>query len=915
MIYLTYRIARPSPKKTFSRLTQGRSLALKVALSLSILLTLSFNVSAEADIVSISDKEIAKRQSSAKEASNFVKKGQRAWEDAAFDKKALEKAYNHYLVAMDLLPLNSSTESQRKVVLDDFCRLSIEYANHLITRGQLNDAQSVAKTILSTKYNPNYKPAAQLLSKLEQIGYFNKSLTPSLANKIDQTEILLQQAIGFADTGRYDLAAKHYEEVLTLDPYNKIARKGLESITNQRSEYYNPSFNESRSRMLWHTTRTWERPPHQSRVLDRSTEGVNKITSSSKDAINRKLNGTIIQKIDLQDATIREVVDYLKQKSRELDTSTDDPQKKGVNIVINLPAPQPPPGETQPQDQAPTTGITENTKVSLSLNSVPLIVAIQYLAEQANIKYNIEPYAISLIHRDENTEELLTREFRVKADFIKSDTDSEESNPRAGNRIASENKDRIKGGRNAKKHLEALGVPFPKGASAQYNPIGNKLIVRNTQGSLDFIGAMVDSEMGMQPVLVEIESKFVEISQNNLKELGFDWLLGPLKILGYQSSGGSRSYGQNSTNSDYLSGFPAGLGRDFDPNSFEKDGINNFNSPLTAANRSGIGSNVNSAISASSLDSLLLGVPSGSNAASPGIFGLNGIISNANFQMVIRALNQKKGVDLMSAPKVTTKSGSIAIIKIVREFPYPLEFQSAAIPQYGGQQGGQGQGQGQAVGFRSDGASGNSTTNFLYQQNPQIVTTSSTVTPTTPSSFTSRDIGVTLEVEPTVGSDNYTIDLNMSPKVEEFEGFINYGSTIRGPKYTIPTPANPSGIETFIITNNYINQPVFGVRKVTTNVSIWDGQTVSLGGLMREDVQKVEDRVPLLGDIPLAGRLFRSSVEQKIKRNLIIFVTARLMDAQGQPLKQENDDEDIVNPVGFPEDLPQPQVNTRSIPN
>ena len=126
----------------------------------------------------------------------------------------------------------------------------------------------------------------------------------------------------------------------------------------------------------------------------------------------------------------------------------------------------------------------------------------------------------------------------------------------------------------------------------------------------------------------------------------------------------------------------------------------------------------------------------------------------------------------------------------------------------------------------------------------------------------------------------------------------------------MPTLLNPSGIETFNITDNVINQPIFGVRKVKTAVSIWDGQTVALGGLIREDVQKVEDRVPLLGDIPLAGRLFRSDVEQKIKRNLIIFVTARLMDAQGQPLKQENEDEDIVNPVGLPEDLPQPQVNT-----
>ena len=878
MIYLPYRFGRPSPKKTFSRLTQGRSISLKVALYLSILLSLSFNVMAEADIVAISDKEIAKRQSSAKEAADFVKKGDREWSNATFDKKALEKAYNHYLIAIDLLPLNSSTESQRKGALDDFCKLSIEYANHLIDRGQFNDAQSVAKTVLSAKYNPNYRPAAQLLSRLEQNESFNKSITPSLADKIDQTEFILQQALGFVDTGRYDLAFKRYEEVLNLDPYNKTARKGLEHVNNLRTKYYNSSFNESRGRMLWLTERTWERPPRQIRVLDRSTEGVTKVTSSSKDAINRKLNGTIIQKIDLQDATIREVVDYLKQKSRELDTSTDDPQKKGVNIVINLPVPQAPPGETQPQDQAPTNTPTENTKVSLSLNSVPLIVAIQYLAEQAKIKYKIDPFAISLIQLDENTEALLTREFRVKPDFIPSDTDSEESSPQAGNKIAGGNQDRIKGGKNATKHLKNQGIPFPEGSFAQYIPIGNKLIVRNTQGSLDFISAMIDSEMGMPPVLVEIESKFVEITQNNLKELGFDWLLGPVKIGDYKSAGGSRPYGQN-LDGDYYENFPFGA-----------TGMN----PITAANRSGQGTSVNSAITASNLDSLLQNIPTGANLASPGMFGLTGLLNNAQFQMVIRALNQKKGVDLMSAPKVTTKSGVKATIKIVREFPYPTEFTPAEVPE--AQSGG-------VQGAAADGGNGLA-----------ITTTSSSITPSTPTTFENRDIGVTLEVEPTVGPDNYTVDLDLSPAVVEFEGFVNYGSPIVGPKYVGTTPIiNPSGIETFNITDNVINQPIFGVRKVKTNVSVWDGQTVALGGLMREDVQKVEDKVPLLGDIPLAGRLFRSNVEQKIKRNLIIFVTARLMDAQGQPLKQENEDEDIVNPVGLPEDLLQPQVNTTGL--
>jgi general secretion pathway protein D len=150
-----------------------------------------------------------------------------------------------------------------------------------------------------------------------------------------------------------------------------------------------------------------------------------------------------------------------------------------------------------------------------------------------------------------------------------------------------------------------------------------------------------------------------------------------------------------------------------------------------------------------------------------------------------------------------------------------------------------------------------------------------------------KPVGVRLEVSPTVGSDNYTIDLRLVPEVTEFEGFINYGSPIlnRG----------------MVVTENVINYPVFSERKVDTSVHIYDGQTVVLGGLMREDVQKVNDKTPLLGDLPVAGALFRSQSDQHIKRNLVIFVTATLMDPAGQPLVAEVMDEGDVELV---DDLP-----------
>jgi len=250
-------------------------------------------------------------------------------------------------------------------------------------------------------------------------------------------------------------------------------------------------------------------------------------------------------------------------------------------------------------------------------------------------------------------------------------------------------------------------------------------------------------------------------------------------------------------------------------------------------------------------------------SVAPGIFGLAGVFTDPQFQVVIRALNQKKGVDLLSAPKVTTKSGQRAIIEIVREFRYPSDFTPPQVPSIG------------------------TTTTTGSQVVPVVVT------PTTPKDWQTRNTGVTLEVEPVVGADGATIDLNLVPQVVEFEGFINYGSPINA--VGVNTMAGISVSQPIVLTENVINQPIFSTRKVTTSVQVADGQTVVIGGLMREDVQKVEDKTPLLGDIPMVGRLFRSNIDQHVKRNLIIFVTARKVTPLGQAAEEQ--EEELQQPV------------------
>ncbi|MEI7962907.1 MAG: type II and III secretion system protein, partial [Verrucomicrobiota bacterium] len=300
------------------------------------------------------------------------------------------------------------------------------------------------------------------------------------------------------------------------------------------------------------------------------------------------------------------------------------------------------------------------------------------------------------------------------------------------------------------------------------------------------------------------------------------------------------------------------------------------------------------AISGNSIDALLAGRVGPTDTVAPGIFSIAGVFSDPQFQLVIRALNQKKGIDLLSAPKVTTKSGVRATVKIVNEFIYPRAYDPPIVPQ--------------STQTQIQGNGNNGNINLANQPPP-------TVTPSFPRDFTKQDLGVVLEAKPTIGPDGYTIDLELNPRVTDFDGFINYGSEINtvGTTTRITALGLVSTPVAQVITTNTINQPVFSVRDVNTFVTVWDGQTVALGGLIREDIQKVHDKVPFLGDIPLAGRLFRSDADQKIKKNLVIFVTPRILDAEGQPRRSDSEETEIVKPLGLPQDLPQPTISSSSI--
>jgi general secretion pathway protein D len=226
---------------------------------------------------------------------------------------------------------------------------------------------------------------------------------------------------------------------------------------------------------------------------------------------------------------------------------------------------------------------------------------------------------------------------------------------------------------------------------------------------------------------------------------------------------------------------------------------------------------------------------------------IGGSLSGFQYRALISALSQKRSFDLLSEPTALTKSGEQATMEAIRVFPYPVAFDPPEL-----------------------------VTQTNTNQSITVVTpTPPTVIATTPTDFKRRNIGVRLVIKPQVTADNQAVDLSLFPEVTDFEGFIDYGSEI--------FIGNPDGT-TSLLSSNDINQPVFNTRRINTKVLIHDGSTVVLGGLIREDLQTINDKVPVLGDIPLLGRLFQSKATMSNKRNLIIFVTANIYQNDGELL-------------------------------
>jgi general secretion pathway protein D len=370
-----------------------------------------------------------------------------------------------------------------------------------------------------------------------------------------------------------------------------------------------------------------------------------------------------------------------------------------------------------------------------------------------------------------------------------------------------------------KNFLTRSGVAFELPSTLSYD--GTNLIVYQSRKNLDRVKNIIRRYSDIKQV--HIEAKFMEVEQKILNELGVNWNLNPTLL---------------------DPALPASIANQLDPTATVNAATNlrSINSVFATNN-----STVNSlrVTGALPIPQPPPRFPGGANlGGSANSYAANvGIIGAETLGLAIRAIEENSGSDLMSSPSLTVLDGKTAVIKVAQLLRYPQA--------YGDTQ--------SNVGTSGVAGGGSST--------------SVAITAGTPQDFTIQEVGVTLEVTPTVAADD-SIALNLKPKVTEFEGFVEYGGTSIAISGNL-TVSVPSGFF----------QPIFSTREVTTDVTVFDGATVVIGGLTREEVKTVDDKVPVLGSIPLIGAAFRSSGKTIQKKSLMVFVTANLVSPGGATLR------------------------------
>lgn len=735
-----------------------------------------------------------------------------------------------FLQALELIPKRPQTVVLRQGIRGELADCEYSEAVKLYSQGKWTESEDAAKRALS--YNSGHQKAVDLIEKIQRQSERAKLISERPVPIAKQDEFVKQEQriqtsmrLGrqYAAIGEYEKAKIEFKKIIMEDPENIQARDQLRKISEDEYNIYSLAAETTMAGRMVEVREKWSSPASRDRIgreslLRQDQPEIGRTGSASK--ISEKLNRIKIKEINFRDASIVDVVDFLIKASREGDV-TSAPNERGINIILNFrrpgesaampqAAPIPPTDEFFAADDTgaqgalpPPTPDLGIPRITLVLQNVVLMEAIRYITELTGLKYRLEESAVVITPADVVYGQVVTRVYTVQPSLIEMTRSESSTAVNAGDFDFGGSASTTEARHDVKRFFVEAGVPFPEGTSIIYKPSMNKLLVSNTPDNLEQFERIL-AELNVVPTQVEIEARFVEIGQNDLEEIGMEWLLTD-----------NWEIAENA-NSSIMSG-----GR-------ERIQVNrtDFTRGLRFLNPQGtpIGQ-------------------TGGKTSLGNILSVSSILTNPEVSFILHAIQQRSGANLLSAPKITTKSGQNAEIKVIKELRYPTDWeQNVQAASTGG------------------GSTASQTTRVIVS----------------PTDFETRDVGVILNVTPMVGPDGYTIDLTVLPQVVEITEWIDYGQD----------QFDESGRA---VGHLSMYSPIFHVRTIATAISIWDGETVVMGGLITEAQSTTEDKIPLLGDIPLLGRLFRSKTSLSQKRNLLIFVTARLVDPAGRVTRKPDD--------------------------
>jgi general secretion pathway protein D len=637
--------------------------------------------------------------------------------------------------------------------------------------------------------------------------------------------------------GEYAKARSAFESVLARDRYNKEAIRMLRRASEKMYDRSSMELESTRARMMAVVRDTWN--PRDYGILETPIESkVGRAAKKPDDEVEReriieKMKLIRIPEVDFRQANIRDVIHFLHGQSVEND-STEGEGRKGINLILKLDdadgggAGEASPGA--PRDPFASTGDVFGDPAPTPGAGGGSDILVTFSALDITLKEALD-IVVDIAHL----------KYRIRGSVVMIVPFDE-----ASGEIIHRMYDVLPSVVTKFGELgEALKSSDRNASGGGFTTLDPGAPIGGGSAEQDWKGFF--SEMGVEwPQRSSI--KYVPtigkiIVANTAENLTvFEKVLSVLNVIPYQIEIEARFVEVAQTDIDSM-----GLEWLLTDNWELAERKNQAGLPLSARERVVLNSNAGNGGFTKGNRFLTTSAPAGMTIADD-VLSLSAVLTNPELTVILHALQRRGNTDLLSAPKITTQSGQEASLKVVTEYIYPTEFETSGI---GGQ-----------------------TTTTTGGATVSGGTVGAVVTPT---AFATREVGVILSVLPEVTPEGQMINLTMSPEVVSEPTWKNYGSSYQ-------SDINGDGILETQTLN--MEQPFFHTRQLNTSMLIYNGATVVMGGMITEVRHDVDDKIPFLGDIPIIGRLFRSKYETSEKRNLLIFVTARLVDPAGRALDQ-----------------------------